>query len=126
MNDQLKSSNMAQYVTESLIKLGIKANLKGFCYIKEAIIIYPEVIYHNKTIKDIYAEIAETHNVNVISVERAIRTAIESAWYGKNINLSHDLFNFPYIIAERNPTNSELIAAMSEIINMKSYYCFPN
>lgn len=126
MNDRVKSLNVVQYVTESLIKLGIKANLRGFCYIKEAIIIYPEVIYHNKTIKDIYAEIAETYNTNVISVERAIRTAIESAWYSNNINLSHDLFNFPYIIAERNPTNSELIAAMSEIINMKTKLCCHN
>jgi two-component system response regulator (stage 0 sporulation protein A) len=126
MNDRVKSLNVVQYVTESLIKLGIKANLRGFCYIKEAIIIYPEVIYHNKTIKDIYAEIAETYNTNVISVERAIRTAIESAWYSNNINLSHDLFNFPYIIAERNPTNSELIAAMSEIIFMKTKPCCHN
>ena len=126
MNDRVKSLNVVQYVTESLIKLGIKAKLRGFCYIKEAIIIYPEVIYHNKTIKDIYAEIAETYNTNVISVERAIRTAIESAWYSNNINLSHDLFNFPYIIAERNPTNSELIAAMSEIINMKTKLCCHN
>ena len=126
MNDRVKFLNVVQYVTESLIKLGIKANLRGFCYIKEAIIIYPEVIYHNKTIKDIYAEIAETYNTNVISVERAIRTAIESAWYSNNIDLSHDLFNFPYIIAERNPTNSELIAAMSEIIFMKNKPCCHN
>ena len=39
-NEEIKN----QYITKSLLELGLKPNLKGFNYIKYAIDIYPETI----------------------------------------------------------------------------------
>lgn len=121
MNDQFKSSNMknkfaAPDISESLLNLGLKPNLKGFNYIKEAIIIYPKLKFANKNIMDLYAIIAEYHNVTSGSVEKAIRHLLERTWYCENINLSHVIFDCPYINAEDVPKNSVFISTMAEIL----------
>ena len=63
-----------------------------------------------------YTIIAEHHNVTSVSVERAIRDLLERTWYYENINLSHVIFDCPYINAEDVPKNSVFISTMAEIL----------
>ena len=84
--------------------------------IKEAIIIYPKLKFANKNIMDLYAIIAEYHNVTSGSVEKAIRHLLERTWYCENINLSHVIFDCPYINADDVQKNSVFISTMAEIL----------
>lgn len=125
MNTQLLSptteSNalLMQYITKLLIELGIKPNLKGFNYLKEAIYLHSVIIY--TVITDKYCASAK-------NVERSIRTSIEAVWYRNTLNRSHKLFESAYINADYPPSNTIFIATMSEIIkltfNKQTYHCF--
>ena len=63
MNSKLLTSNITknqlyeEYISESLLDLGVKANRKGFIYIKEAIKIYPEMICYTERAVDKYQKI---------------------------------------------------------------------
>ena len=63
---------LMQYISKSLLDLGMKPNLKGFNYVKEAIILYPEIIRTNKRFNYIYSVIAENYGTSLKNVERAI------------------------------------------------------
>lgn len=117
-----KETQLMQYISRSLLDLGMKPNLKGFNYLKEAVYLHSDIIYTNKRFTHIYAVIAEKYGVSASSVERAVRISIESAWLGDNLNLSHDLFGFSYITDEQAPTNSEFIATMSEIVKFGKFH----
>lgn len=125
MNTQLLSptteSNalLIQYITKLLIELGIKPNLKGFNYLKEAIYLHSVIIY---------TVIADKCCASAKNVERSIRTSIEAVWYRNTLNRSHKLFESAYINADYPPSNTIFIATMSEIIkltfNKQTYHCF--
>lgn len=125
MNTQLLSpttkSNalLMQYITKLLIELGIKPNLKGFNYLKEAIYLHSVIIY---------TVIADKYCASAKNVERSIRTSIEAVWYRNTLNRSHKLFESAYINADYPPSNTIFIATMSEIIkltfNKQTYNCF--
>lgn len=125
MNTQLLSpttkSNalLMQYITKLLIELGIKPNLKGFNYLKEAIYLHSVIIY---------TVIADKYCASAKNVERSIRTSIEAVWYRNTLNRSHKLFESAYINADYPPSNTIFIATMSEIIkltfNKQTYHCF--
>lgn len=125
MNTQLLSptteSNalLMQYITKSLLELGIKQNLKGFKYLKEAIFLHSDIIYTNKRFNCIYTVIAEKYCASAKNVERAIRTSIEAVWYSDTLNRSHKLFESAYINADYHPTNTMFIATMAEMIKLE-------
>lgn len=108
-----------QYITKLLIELGIKPNLKGFNYLKEAIYLHFVIIY---------TVIADKYCASAKNVERSIRTSIEAVWYRNTLNRSHKLFESAYINADYPPSNTIFIATMSEIIkltfNKQTYHCF--
>ena len=115
MNTQLLSptteSNalLMQYITKLLIELGIKPNLKGFNYLKEAIYLHSVIIY---------TVITDKCCASAKNVERSIRTSIEAVWYRNTLNRSHKLFESAYINADYPPNNTIFIATMSEIIKL--------
>lgn len=125
MNTQLLSptteSNalLMQYITKLLIELGIKPNLKGFNYLKEAIYLHSVIIY---------TVITDKCCVSAKNVEKSIRTSIEAVWYRNTLNRSHKLFESAYINADYPPSNTIFIATMLEIIkltfNKQTYHCF--
>lgn len=111
-------SRMETLISNILNSTGIMPNLKGYHYIKSALLIgfKNEMVLKKGITKGIYPEIAKENNTSTIRVERAIRHAIESAWkrYGKNDyykNLGFMVFN-----DEKRPTNSEFIYTISEYL----------
>lgn len=121
------NSLLMQYITKWLIELGMKSDLKGFTYLKEAIYLYSDIIYTNKRFNYIYSVIAAKYCVSAKNVERSIHTSIEAVWYSNTLNRSHKLFECAYINADYPPTNTVFIAAMSESIkltfNKQKYHC---
>lgn len=106
MNDILLFS-----ITEYLFKLGFQANLRGFSYAKEAILLRIKDHVISCSLTDIYDKIALKHNVKSISIERAIRYAIENAWNKESLEWNKYLPRSAYC-----PANAEFIAESAELI----------
>ena len=109
---------LMQYISKSLLDLGMKPNLKGFNYVKEAIILYPEIIRTNKRFNYIYSVIAENYGTSLKNAERSIRTSINILWCSEALNLNHCLFNYSYIDMDYPPSNTVFIATMAEMIKL--------
>ena len=107
-----------QYISEELLNLGFTPKLKGFIYASEAIYIYLNSSIADYNFKDVLSSIAQKYSITAKSVNSAIKTSIESAWCGNELNIYHEVFSCSYIKADYPPTNSEFVATMTEIIKL--------
>lgn len=114
-----KTELMMLYISDTLLDMKFQVNLKGFIYVKKAIFLYIQTPLVDNFVNDIYDKIAEEYDTTSYSVERAIRYAIECAWYKGGINCQHELFKRSSLKSNLHPTNSEFIATMAEIVNVK-------
>lgn len=101
--------------------LGIKASVKGYQYLGEAITM--EVVngkkYRNSITYKLYPEIAEKYEDTPTRVERAIRTGIEMAWNMPASLEKVKIFGMRRATDKNKPTNSEFICAISEKIKIE-------
>jgi len=120
MNKQISqnTNTLMQHISEELLNLGFTPKLKGFIYASEAIYIYLNSSIADYNFKDVLSSIAQKYSITAKSVNSAIKTSIESAWCGNELNIYHELFCCSYIKADYPPTNSEFIATMAEIIKL--------
>ena len=109
---------LIQYISETLLNLGFTPKLKGFNYANEAIYIYLNSSIADYNFKDVLSSIAQKNSITAKSVNSAIKTSIESAWCGNELNIYHEVFSCSYIKADYPPTNSEFIATMAETIKL--------
>ena len=106
-------------ITEIIHEIGIAANLKGYNYIRYAIMlaVKDESVIGMIT-KTLYPSVAKKHNTTSSRVERAIRHAISKAWDKGNSDTLNSYFGYTVHDKER-PTNSEFIAMISDKIRLK-------
>lgn len=102
-------------IVKILHKLGMPSNLKGFDYIKSAIIIL--ISEKKMIIKDLYIILAKEYSTTVHSVERSIRHAIEKSWEKNNIKFVEEIFGQSINFDKSKPTNSEFLKTILNIIN---------
>lgn len=103
-------------VSRLLNRLGITASIKGYHYVRTAILMAledPEVLVG--ITKGLYPDIAKKYKTSASKVERAIRHAIESAWKRGAGELYNELIGYH---PGSKPTNGQFIAAMAEHIRM--------
>ncbi len=127
INDELENKNKTNYVermTSSVLNgTGILPNLKGYKYLKEAIVMgYMDNNVLDAVTKFLYPEIAKHNNTTAERVERAIRHAIESAWNKCGGNGFYSKMGFADAYSSKRPTNSEYIFAVVEYLNNHSSY----
>lgn len=108
------SKNIDLVITNVLHDLGIPSNLKGYDYLKEAILMK----FNDKTItyvtKDIYPRIAKEFNTKPENVERNIRHAIEVSCIRGNYEFIHEIFRNTKNTEKEKPTNYEFISTITE------------
>lgn len=109
-------------VTEIIRKIGIPANIKGYRYLRNAILLAAKdsTILDSIT-KRLYPEIADLNNTTPSRVERAIRHAISSAWErgdGDCAYIEKTLRCRLNFMGDK-PTNSELIALISDSLKLR-------
>lgn len=110
MKDIINISNM-------LKNLGISANLSGYYYIRDAVMLMlNDVSSINKLTKIIYPCVAKTWCTTKAQVERGIRTAIEKAWIKGDVEFQNELFGFSVDPNKGRPTNSEFLATVADYI----------
>lgn len=117
---QAKEADLESSVTDIILQIGVPAHIKGYHYVREAIILCvmnPDMI--NSVTKQLYPEIAKKYSTTSSRVERAIRHAIEIAWDRGDIDVLNSYFGFTINNNRGKPTNSEFIAMISDKLRLQ-------
>ena len=102
-------------VTTLLHEIGVPAHIRGYLYLREAILmVYEDIELLGGITKILYPEIARRYQTTSSRVERAIRHAIEVAWVRGNVDAISDIFSYTISYYKSKPTNSEFIAMISD------------
>ena len=108
-------SNLTTRITSILHEIGVPAHIKGYQYLREAILMTVENgEYINAVTKLLYPDIAKKYKSTPSRVERAIRHAIEVAWDRGNIDTLQNVFGYTVSNTKGKPTNSEFIAMIAD------------
>ena len=102
-------------VTEILHQVGVPAHIKGYQFLRDAILLAE---YINAVTKRLYPEIAKRNNTTASRVERAIRHAIEVAWDRGDVDTLNSYFGYTILSMRGKPTNSEFIAMIADKIRL--------
>ena len=107
-------------VTEIIHEIGVPAHIKGYQYLREAIMMAVEdVEMLNSITKILYPTIAEKFKTTPSRVERAIRHGIEVAWSRGRSETLESLFGYTISAGKGKPTNSEFIALIADRIRLQ-------
>ncbi len=102
-------------VTNILHQIGVPAHIKGYFYLRDAIIMVTQKIdLLGAVTKELYPNVAEKYDTTSSRVERAIRHAIEVAWNRGNVDLANNFFGHTVSSHRGKPTNSEFIAMVAD------------
>ena len=107
-------------VTEVIHDIGVPAHIKGYKYLREAIIMTvedPEMI--NGVTKILYPAVAKKYATTSSRVERAIRHAIEVAWDRGDVDTLQKYFGYTVSGIKGKPTNSECIAMIADHLSLQ-------
>jgi two-component system, response regulator, stage 0 sporulation protein A len=108
-------------VTTIIHEIGIPAHIKGYRYLREAIMmVVNRVELLGCVTKELYPTIARNHQTTASRVERAIRHAIEVAWTRGNVDVITGLFGHTVNRERGKPTNSEFIAMVADKLRMET------
>ena len=107
--------NLFSEVTNVMHKIGIPAHVKGYQYIREAILMVVEdVSLLGAVTKELYPDIAKKYDTASSRVERGIRHAIELAWERGHTDTLKQIFGYSMNVDRQKPTNSEFIALLAD------------
>lgn len=112
--------NLEARVTDMIHEIGIPAHIKGYHYLRDAIIMSIEDMdVLNAITKVLYPTVAKKHQTTASRVERAIRHAIEVAWSRGKLDTLDELFGYTVSNGKGKPTNSEFIALIADTIRLE-------
>lgn len=120
LNCQNNDNDIEVDITEILHQIGVPAHIKGYHYLREAIMMAikdNDII--NAVTKKLYPSVAEKYETTSSRVERAIRHAIEVAWDRGDVDILNSYFGYTIHTSRGKPTNSEFIAMISDKLRLK-------
>lgn len=107
-------------VTSVIHEIGVPAHIKGYQYLRDAIImVINDMEILNSITKQLYPSIAKQYNTTPSRVERAIRHAIEVAWSRGKMDTIDQLFGYTVNNGKGKPTNSEFIALIADRLRLE-------
>ena len=112
--------NLEGDVTHIIHEIGVPAHIKGYQYLREAIMMSVEDNEMlNSITKVLYPSIAKKYQTTPSRVERAIRHAIEVAWSRGKMETLDAMFGYTINTGKGKPTNSEFIALIADKIRLQ-------
>ncbi len=117
----MREETADESITNLFLTLGIPAHIKGYQYLREAVLMVlenREVI--NRITKELYPGIAVRFDTSPSKVERAMRHAIEVAWSRGRLDAVNRMYGYKVFDAMDKPTNGEFISCVAEKIAMKA------
>ena len=119
-NPQKMFGSLENDVTNIIHEIGVPAHIKGYQYLRDAIILaVNDMEMLNSITKILYPTIAKRHQTTPSRVERAIRHAIEVAWSRGKMDTIDALFGYTVSTGKGKPTNSEFIALIADKIRLE-------
>ena len=114
------SDNLEALVTNIIHEVGVPAHIKGYQYLREAIMmVVNDIDVINQITKQLYPEIATKYHTTPSRVERAIRHAIEVAWGRGQVDTVESIFGYTVSNSKGKPTNSEFIAMIADKLRLE-------
>ena len=112
--------NLEALVTNVIHEVGVPAHIKGYQYLREAIMmVVNNIDVINQITKQLYPDIANKYGTTPSRVERAIRHAIEVAWGRGQQEVVENIFGYTISAAKGKPTNSEFIAMIADKLRLE-------
>ncbi|MBQ8637170.1 MAG: sporulation transcription factor Spo0A [Clostridia bacterium] len=116
-----KETDLETVVTEFMHELGMPAHIKGYQYIRTAIMmVVNNMDLLNYITKQLYPDIAKKYGSTSSRVERAIRHSIEVAWTRGRPETMNNIFGYTIDTGKGKPTNSEFIAMVADRIRLQT------
>lgn len=110
---------LESYITEVMLDIGVPAHLKGYYYLRNAIMMTGrDIEVVTSVTKLMYPVIAKKFKTTDQKVERAIRNAIEVSWLRGNTQTFEKLFGYSIQNGKGRPTNSEYIARIADKVRI--------
>ena len=120
INNMKGNENLEALVTNMIHEVGVPAHIKGYQYLREAIImVINDIDVINQITKSLYPKIADKFTTTPSRVERAIRHAIEVAWGRGQQDVVENIFGYTISAAKGKPTNSEFIAMIADKLRLE-------
>lgn len=117
---KMPTRSLESEVTNIIHEIGVPAHIKGYQYLRDAIIMsINDMEILNSITKLLYPSIAKRHNTTPSRVERAIRHAIEVAWTRGKMDTINKLFGYTINNGKGKPTNSEFIALLADKLRLE-------
>ena len=116
-----RPADMETQVTKVIHQIGVPAHIKGYQYLRTAIMMTIEdsdII--NSVTKILYPSVAKKYATTSSRVERAIRHAIEVAWDRGDIETLNSYFGYTIQNNRGKPTNSEFIAMIADNLRLQN------
>ena len=114
------AQSIESLVTSIIHEIGVPAHIKGYQYLREAIIIaVNDMDVINAITKVLYPQVAKTFQTTPSRVERAIRHAIEVAWDRGDLDTLQRFFGYTVSNTKGKPTNSEFIALIADKLQLQ-------
>lgn len=119
-SQQRQEENLEAVVTDVIHEIGVPAHIKGYQYLREAIIItINDMDAINAVTKVLYPSVAKKFGTTPSRVERAIRHAIEVAWDRGDLETLQKFFGYTVSNIKGKPTNSEFIAMIADCLSLR-------
>lgn len=113
--------NLEVEVTKVIHEIGVPAHVKGYQYLRDAImLVVEEINYLGAVTKELYPAIAQKYDTTPSRVERAIRHAIELAWDRGDLDKINKFFGYTISGEKGKPTNSEFIAIIADRLRLEN------
>ena len=115
-----ESQALEREVTAVIHEVGVPAHIKGYQYVREAIVIaVQDMDVINAVTKVLYPEVARRYSTTPSRVERAVRHTIEVAWDRGDLETLQRYFGYTVSNTKGKPTNSEFIAMIADRIRLQ-------
>lgn len=114
------TQDIEMIVTKIFHQIGVPAHIKGYHYLREAIMMaIKDIDIINSVTKQLYPSVAKKYDTTSSRVERAIRHAIEVAWDRGDVDILNSYFGYTIHNSRGKPTNSEFIAMIADKLRLQ-------
>lgn len=119
-SEKKNEESLEALVTNMIHEIGVPAHIKGYQYLREAIMmVVNDIEVINQITKQLYPDIAQKFKTTPSRVERAIRHAIEVAWGRGEPSVVESIFGYTVSASKGKPTNSEFIAMIADKLRLE-------
>lgn len=119
-SEKYKKVKLENEITTILKNVGIPAHIKGYLYLRTAILlVYYNIELLGQITKRLYPEIACQYSTTASRVEKAIRHAIKTAWNLDNGQKINNIIRSVPDCDKLKPSNSEFIALVADMLRLQ-------